>query len=133
MDESLKLQKLFRSLSHSGWVTQHIESLCILLFWKNGHRKLWKHRWLHIRFKLIWATHRATKVFHSNDCKHANTTLLSRVWSYLFEFANICNSEYISRANEKTDLEMCFHHMFIELLFSSLWGWHITIIWCLKP
>lgn len=67
----------------------------LLPFWKNDHRKLRKNGRLHIRFELVQTTNRTTKIFHSDDCKYAETTLLPRIRNYQFEFGNICNSEYI--------------------------------------
>lgn len=52
-------------------------AIFVLLFWKIGHRLLWKYIECILRSELVWFSHWITEMFHRHDWHWSTTTSLS--------------------------------------------------------
>lgn len=63
-----------------GSCNQHLESICVLLFWKIGYRTTWTNVQYFIWLQLVWISHQYTKMSLVHDYEWSTTIILSRIW-----------------------------------------------------
>lgn len=70
----------------------NVESVHLLLFWKNRHRQLCEHvRFCIFRYELAKIIAQTADAYCADDSDHAKTNLLSWIWRGYYEFEYIHN------------------------------------------
>lgn len=72
---------------HGGHI-KRCNNLCLLLLWKDGHRKLQGHGYLLIWIELAVLAGGAAKILYYDDCRCADTTSISRISYFHFELGD---------------------------------------------